>query len=97
MEKKGEEDLLKMLGARGAKQILEFLDQHGLVQYNQMKEFMNAYTLNIRLRQLLTFNLIQYHFKRIEKERGYKITEKGRKVLQHLRDVIELMKDASQS
>ena len=63
---KGEKDLLRMLGARGTKQILEFLDQHGLCQYKQLEEFMNTHTLNIRLREMLTFGLVQFYFDRIE-------------------------------
>ncbi len=94
MDEKGEEDLLKMLGARGAKQILEFLNQHRLCQYKQLEEFMNTHTLNIRLREMLTFQLVQFYFDRIEtKERGYEITEKGEKILQHLRDLVKLMKE----
>ncbi len=94
MDEKGEEGLLKMLGARGAKQILEFLNQHGLCQYKQLEEFMNTHTLNIRLREMLTFQLVQFYFDRIEtRERGYEITEKGEKILQHLRDLVTLMKE----
>ena len=94
MDEKGEEDLLKMLGARGTKQILEFLNQHGLCQYKQLEEFMNTHTLNIRLREMLTFQLVQFSFDRIEiKEKGYEITEKGEKILQHLRELVALMKE----
>jgi len=94
MKEKGEEDLLKMLGARGTKQILEFLNQNGLCHYKQLEEFMNTHTLNIRLREMLTFGLVQFYFDRVEtKERGYEITEKGEKILQHLRDLVALMKE----
>ena len=94
MKEKEKEDLLKMLGARGTKQILEFLNQNGLCQYKQLEEFMNTHTLNIRLREMLTFQLVQFYFDRIEtKERGYEITEKGEKILQHLRDLVTLMKE----
>ena len=36
IEKKDEEKLLKLLGARGTKQILEFLSEHDTAQYNEM-------------------------------------------------------------
>ncbi len=94
MDEKGEEDLLKMLAAQSAKQILEFLNQHGLCQYKQLEEFMNTYTLNIRLREMLIFGLVQFSFDRIEtKERGYEITEKGKKVLQIAEDIKKLVED----
>ena len=38
MKEKGEEDLLKILGARGTKQILEFLNLHGLCQYRPSEQ-----------------------------------------------------------
>jgi len=60
MEKKDEEKLLKLLGAKGTRQILEFLDEHGTAQYNQMTEFSSTYALNRRVRELLAFGFIPH-------------------------------------
>ena len=95
MKEESEKRFLKLLGAKSTKQILEFLNQHGTAQYNQLMEFVNAPTLNARLRELLVFGLVSHHFERVEKKREwYEITEKGKKVLQHLRAMVELVTES---
>ena len=94
MEKRNEEKLLKLFGARGTKQILEFLSEHGTGQYKQMKGFASTPALNRRLSGLLVFNLIEHHF---EREKGrkewYEITEKGEKLLKCMRAIIEVAEE----
>jgi len=94
MEKKGEEKLLKLLGARGTKQILEFMSEHGAAQYKQMKGFTSTHALNRRLRELLGFNFIEHHFEREKGRREwYEITEKGKKLLKCMRAIIEVAEE----
>ena len=89
MEKKDEEEFLKLVTAMGTKKILELLDEYGTVQYKKMAEFMSTHTLNARLRKLLHFNLIEHHYeKEIRRKEWYKITDTGKKILQELRDLI---------
>ncbi len=94
MEEKREETFLKLLGAKGTKQILEFIGQHDTAQYRQLMGFVNTPTLNARLRDLLIFGLICHHLERIETRREwYELTEKGKKVLQHLQEMVKLIKE----
>ena len=94
MGKKDEEKLLKLFGARGTKQILEFLSEHDTGQYKQMKGFTSTPALNRRLRGLLVFNLIEHHFEREEgRKEWYSITEKGEKLLKCMRAIIEVAEE----
>ena len=95
MEKKDEEKLLKLLGSRGTKQILEFLSEHSTAQYKQMIGFSSTHALNRRVRELLAFNLIEHHFERMEEGRKewYSITEKGEKLLKYMRAIIEVAEE----
>ena len=92
MEKKKEEAFLKMLGLKATKDILDFLVDNDTAQYRQLQGFINTHTLNTRLRELLDFGLVQHHLVREEVRREwYEPTEKGRKVLQHLREMVDLV------
>ena len=92
MEKKKEEAFLKMLGLKATKDILDFLVDNDTAQYRQLQGFINTHTLNTRLRELLDFSLVQHHLVREEVRREwYEPTEKGRKVLQHLREMVDLV------
>ncbi len=94
MEENRERDFLKLLGAKGTREILEFMNQHGTVHYRQMMGFVNTPTLNQRLRELLIFGLISHHCERIERRREwYEITEKGKHVLEHVRALIMIAKE----
>ncbi len=94
MEKKDEEKLLKMLGARGTKQILEFMNEHDTARYKQMEEFTSTPALNRRLRELLSFDLIEHHFEREEGRREwYEITEKGKRFLKCIESIIEVAEE----
>ena len=96
MEGNRERDLLKLLGAKGTREILELMSQHGTVQYKQMMGFVNTPTLNQRLRDLLIFGLISHHLERVETRREwYEITEKGKQALEYLRALVELTAGSS--
>ncbi|KYK37789.1 MAG: winged helix-turn-helix transcriptional regulator [Theionarchaea archaeon] len=96
MEKSREGKFLKMLGATGTRQILEFLGEQDTARYTQMEEFLNTHTLNKRLRQLLVFGLVRHHLERAEtRKEWYELTEKGREVLQHLQALVELIAESS--
>ncbi len=94
MDKKREEDLLKMLGLKATKDILEFLDERGEAQYKQLQQFVNTHTLNTRLRELLDFDFVKHHLVREEvRKEWYEPTEKGLKVLGYLRDIVRLAEE----
>ena len=89
---KENEKFLRMLGATGTKKILEFLDTHSTGQYKEMAEFMSVHSLNIRLRDLLSFGLIYHHLEREPKKvEWYEITKRGKQVLHYLRCLVELI------
>lgn len=90
MEKK--EDLLRLLISRPTREILKFLDQHEQAQYRELSVLVAAKTLNVKLRGLLFHQLIEHHLERLEVRREwYELTDKGRKVLQFLRELAEIV------
>lgn len=92
MDEKREEDFLKMLGLKATKRILEFLVENETAQYKQLQQFVNTHTLNTRMRELLEFDLVQHHLVREEVRREwYEPTEKGRKILAHLQEMVSLV------
>jgi len=97
MDKKRERDFLKVLGSKYTKNILEYIDEHGKGQYSEFREFANSHILNVRLRQLLKFKLIQHCMvrKRLKKE-WYELTERGRMVLQFMEEQVNLIEDSGE-
>ncbi len=94
MDEKREEDFLKMLGLKATKKILEFLDENETAQYKQLQQFVNTHTLNTRMRDLLDFNLVQHHLVREDVRREwYEPTEKGRKILQYMREMVAMVEE----
>lgn len=82
------EILLRSLGSKNAIEVLEFLDEHGATHYRDMMDIFNTYTLNHRLHELISFNLVEHHFERtLTRKEWYEITEKGRKVLELLKGI----------
>ena len=89
MEKKDEEEFLKLIGTKEIRKILELLDEYGAVQNKRMIEFMNMPTLSVRLRKLLHFHLIEHHYEKEKKRKEwYELTDKGKRILQKLKDLI---------
>jgi DNA-binding HxlR family transcriptional regulator len=97
MEKKREQEFLRMLGSRGTRNILVYLKVHGEAQHNQFDEFLNTCTLNIRLGQLLKFGLVEHHLvKKNARKEWYSLTERGEKILKHLEEMAELVESPSE-
>ena len=92
MDENEEEAFLKMIGLKGTVPILRYLNEKGEAQYVELIRLINVVSLNTRLKQLLHFKLIQHHLERLELRREwYSITDKGKKILNHLDEIVELM------
>lgn len=95
MEKESE-DFLRVISDESSMQILEMFGEGDPVRYKQMQESVNTGTLNRRLRYLLRYGLIQHHLERFEKKvEWYTITERGRKVLHYMRELVKLVKQST--
>ena len=92
MDENEEEAFLKMIGLKGTMPILHYLNEKGEAQYTDLMKLINVVSLNTRLKQLLHFGLIQHHLERLETRREwYTTTEKGRKILEYLNEILKLM------
>ena len=83
------DNFLKLVISLDTIDILRYLNEHGTGQYKDFMEFVDADTLHNRINQLLESNLIKHS----EEEPGteqYEITDKGRRVLQILEDMMKL-------
>lgn len=90
MERK--EDPLRLLTSKPTREILEFLDQHSYSQYKDLRAFVAIHTLNSKLRNLLSYELIEHHLERLDIRREwYELTDRGRKVLQFLKELAEIV------
>jgi len=95
MDEKAKRELLALLESKDTKEILQYLRKQGEVQYTNFDLSISPPTLNTRLRKLLKFGLIEHCIAKQPKRREwYEITEKGRRVLQSLEDIIRLVEDA---
>lgn len=91
MDERKRSKFFKVLVLKGTRDILKFLDEHGTAQYKQLESFASTYTLSTRLRDLLSFELIEHHFIKDEVRREwYEPTEKGRRVLRILEELEKL-------
>ena len=82
------EDLLKLAVSEDTIDILRYLNEHGTWQYKDFTEFVDVGTLQDRINRLLKFNLITHRSE--DGTEQYELTEKGRKVLQIMEDIIKL-------
>ncbi len=97
MDKQRERDFLKVLGSKYTKDILEYIVEHGKGQYTEFREFANAHILNVRLRQLLKFKLVEHCMVRNKLKKGwYELTERGRMALQFLEEQVNLIEDSGE-
>jgi DNA-binding HxlR family transcriptional regulator len=88
------EEFLRVLCLKDTIHILRHLRKHDEVQFTQFAEFVNPVTLQRRLKQLLRLNIIEHHLEREDvRKEWYEFTEKGRKVLQILEDIIKVAED----
>ena len=96
MDEKREADFLKVISLKGTRNILKYLDDHGVAQHQQLDTFINTCTLNTRLNQLLKFDLIQHHLdKKDVRREWYSLTEKGKKILKYLEDMITVVSEVA--
>ena len=90
MDEEREEQFLKLISSKRARDILKYLDGHDTAQHADLNAFMNAATLNTKLHELLTFDLIEHHLDKSDmRKEWYTITEKGIQILQYLEDMIK--------
>lgn len=88
------DDFLNLVISESTIDILGYLNKRGTGQYKDFVQHVDVTTLNDRVEQLLEFNLITHCAEKedVEKE-WYEITEKGRKVLQIIEDIIKLVEE----
>ena len=92
--KETSEEFMRMIGLKGTRGILEFLNENEKGQYKDFIKFANNHVLTLRLRQLLVFGLIEHHLTReVKRVEWYTITEKGRKILQYLKKMEEIISE----
>jgi len=92
LDEQEEKEFLKMIGLKGTVPVLKFLNEKGEAHHGDFAHLVNVVSLNTRLRQLLRFGLIEHHLERIETRREwYSITDKGRKILNRLNEILELI------
>lgn len=88
--KSGEKGL-KLLTTPKAIEVLRFIDQHGKTQYKDLKGIAAASTLNSRIDDLLELGVIECF--KAGSESWYEITEKGKKALQLVEKMIQVIQE----
>jgi predicted transcriptional regulator len=92
MDEEREARFLKLISSKSARVILKYVNEHDTTQHADLNAFMNTVTLNTKLTELLIYGLIKHHLsKRGIRKEWYTITEKGKKILQHLNEMIEIV------
>ena len=88
MDEEREEQFIKLITSKRARDILQYLNERETAQHADLDAFMNTSTLNMKLNELLAFDLITHHLDKsgIRKE-WYTITEKGKKILQYMEEM----------
>jgi DNA-binding HxlR family transcriptional regulator len=89
------EEFYKILGLKGTVKILKFLNKHGKAEYIDLSSIISYTSLNTRLMQLETLNLIEHHFDRgkEKREEWYELTEKGEKLILIFDQLEQLIKE----
>ena len=87
-----QEGFFKMLGSKATVRILQHLGTEERVKYKDLQQFVNTHTLNVRIKDLLNYGLIEHHLIREEtRQEWYELTERGKKVIELLNKLIEIM------
>jgi DNA-binding HxlR family transcriptional regulator len=90
MDEEKEEQFFKLITSKGARDILKHLNERETTQHADLNAFMNTSTLNTKLHELLTLDLIEHHLDKSDmRKEWYTITEKGKKILQYVDDMIK--------
>ena len=85
------EEFIKMIGLKNTRGILEFLNENEKGQYKDLAEFASN-QLNVRLRQLLVYGLIEHHItKKVKRVEWYTITKKGKKFLCYIEKMVKVI------
>lgn len=90
-----EEKDIAILGLKATKEILELLETQGAAPYRELTTVATPPTVNRLLRDLMNLDLVKCCRDirdGVEKE-WYEPTERGKKVVQCLRELEELMKE----
>jgi DNA-binding HxlR family transcriptional regulator len=84
-----ENELIRLLGSKGTRGILQYLRNNGKAQYKDFSLSISPSTLNTRFSKLLGFGFIEHHFQRGSiREEWYEITEKGKRISECLEDLV---------
>lgn len=91
MKMKRRELFFKMLGSKAAVEILQVFSTQEKVRYKDLLGLVNTHTLNARIRDFLSYGLIEHHITREEtRKEWYELTEKGMRVLEILNELAEI-------
>ena len=93
MDESKQLELFQLLGSKGTRKILQYLFKHGKAQYKDLDLDISVPTVSTRLLKLLEFSLIEHHLqKEPSRVEWYEITEKGRKILTYLEELVAVIK-----
>jgi DNA-binding HxlR family transcriptional regulator len=89
------EEFYRILGLRRTVKILKYLNEYGKARYIDLSTIISFASLNIRLTQLESLNLIGHHFNRgkEKREEWYELTEKGKKLILIFNQLEEIVKE----
>ena len=89
------EVLYKILGLKGTIKILKYSNEHEKARYIDLSSIISFASLNTRLTQLETLNIIEHHFNRgkEKREEWYELTEKGKKLILIFNQLEEIIKE----
>lgn len=85
------QSLFKVIGSPKAVDILKYLREQGTAQHRDFHAFTNAHTLNTRLNELITYELIEHHYEKGVKKEWYTLTEKGSQVLAYMEEIAKVL------
>lgn len=87
-----EKEVFRVLLSWNGRQVLEFLDSHGESRYKDLMGIQNPYLLNTSLFPFLKLGLVDHHLEKLEvRKEWYELTEKGRTILEILRNMGKIM------
>ena len=92
MDREKGDSFFKLISLKGTRDILNYLNEHNTAQHASLNTLMSAATLNAKLIELLEFGLIEHHLEKEDvRKEWYTITEKGKRFLQLLADLVKII------
>ncbi len=83
--------LFLILGFKCAIDIFTYLSTHEMGRHTELRQFGSVQCINMRLKELLNYNLIDHHLNRNPKRTEYyTITKKGKEALRYINSLINL-------